>query len=219
MLMVTTTEGMFYWVHSNTTNLWPAVTFDLVLVVGTSGLQEGFVDTTTSSNNTHGSSTSAVKNFLGSGWKLDSGLSGVGVVRDNDGGVTGGLGELSSVTVFHFNATAGGTFWHLSDWENVSDVEGSFTATVDSLSSGGSFSGNKQFSVLSEFVRILELDLGEGSTSAWIVEDVLNDTFNETMSFSIVHGPVLCWAFTGSLDGLENTAGTFTTGSDDTSHL
>ena len=45
MLMVTTTMGMLNGVHSNTTNLGPGVTLDLVFVVGTSGLKHGLVDT------------------------------------------------------------------------------------------------------------------------------------------------------------------------------
>lgn len=40
------------YVHSHTTDTWPAVPLGLVFVVGTTGLQDGFVDTTTTSNNT-----------------------------------------------------------------------------------------------------------------------------------------------------------------------
>ena len=46
MLMVTTTVGMLDGIHSHTANLGPAVTLDLELVVGASGLQHGLVDTT-----------------------------------------------------------------------------------------------------------------------------------------------------------------------------
>lgn len=81
MLMVTTTEGMlnrlekekahirfittesdseihklqknkFAYIHSHTTDTRPAVPLGLVLVVCTSCLQDGFVNTTTTSNNT-----------------------------------------------------------------------------------------------------------------------------------------------------------------------
>lgn len=43
---------MFTYVHSHTTDTWPAVPLGLVLVVGTTGLQDGLVNTSTSSNNT-----------------------------------------------------------------------------------------------------------------------------------------------------------------------
>lgn len=42
----------FTYVHSHTTDTWPAVPLGLVLVVGTASLQDGLVDTTTSSNHT-----------------------------------------------------------------------------------------------------------------------------------------------------------------------
>jgi hypothetical protein len=50
--MVTTTMGMLYWVHGNTTHLRPAVALDLVLVVGATCLQNGLVNTTTPRDNT-----------------------------------------------------------------------------------------------------------------------------------------------------------------------
>merc|ERR1739840_44487 len=45
--MVTTTVGMLHGVHGNTTNLGPAV--PLVFVVSTTSLQDGLVDTSTTS--------------------------------------------------------------------------------------------------------------------------------------------------------------------------
>lgn len=43
---------LFTYVHSHTTDTWPAVPLGLVLVVGTTGLQDRFVNTTTSCNHT-----------------------------------------------------------------------------------------------------------------------------------------------------------------------
>merc|ERR1719481_2141238 len=43
MLVVTTTVGVFNWVHRNTTDLRPAVSLDLVLMVGSTSLQHRFV--------------------------------------------------------------------------------------------------------------------------------------------------------------------------------
>jgi hypothetical protein len=52
MLMVTTTEGMVNWIHTYGAYAWPAVSLGLVLPVGSSSLQDWFIDTTTASNNT-----------------------------------------------------------------------------------------------------------------------------------------------------------------------
>merc|ERR1719259_380839 len=113
----------------------------------------------------------------------------------------------------------GGTFWHISDWEHIANVEGSLVTAVDRLSSGCTFGSDEGLGVLAVFVWVLEGNTDEWSTSAWIVDDVLYDTLDKSMSFSKVHCPVFGWALAGACAGLEDTASTFTTGSDDTSHL
>jgi hypothetical protein len=52
VLVVTTTVRVIDGVHGNTTSLGPAVTLDLVLVVGVTGLEERLVNATTTGNNT-----------------------------------------------------------------------------------------------------------------------------------------------------------------------
>ena len=68
--MVTTTEGMLDGVHGNTTDLWPAVSLDLVLVVSATGLQQWLVDTSTTGNDTNGTTAAGVEDLLGAGWEL-----------------------------------------------------------------------------------------------------------------------------------------------------
>ena len=53
VLMVTTTVGMLYWVHTHSSHLRPAVTLDLVLVIGSTGLQQRLVNTSTTGNDTY----------------------------------------------------------------------------------------------------------------------------------------------------------------------
>lgn len=43
---------MFTYVHGHTTDTWPAVPLGLVLVVGTASLQDGLINTATTSNHT-----------------------------------------------------------------------------------------------------------------------------------------------------------------------
>ena len=65
----------------------------------------------------------------------------------------------------------------------------------------------------------MERDFGEGGSSAGVVDDVLDDTFDEAVSFGEVHASVLGRSLAGARDRFEDAAGTFTTGSDDASHL
>lgn len=153
-LMVTTTEGMLDGVHSNTTNLRPAVTLNLVLVVGSASLEERLVDTSTTGDDTDGSSASGVEDLLGARWKLDSGLASVGVVGDDDTGVSGALGEDTSVTDLGFDTAACSTFGHVADGHDVADVELGLLSGVDELAGGGTFGSNEELVVLTKKKRL-----------------------------------------------------------------
>ena len=71
---------------------------------------------------------------------------------NDDSGVSGGLGELSAVSIFHLDAAAGSSFGHVSDWKNVSDVKSGLFTTIDSLTRGGTFSSNEKLLVLSKYL-------------------------------------------------------------------
>ena len=64
MLMVTTTVNVINRIHSHTTSAWPRVPLDTVFVESPSCLQDGLVDTSTTSNNTNHSSSRAGHNLL-----------------------------------------------------------------------------------------------------------------------------------------------------------
>jgi hypothetical protein len=86
VLMVTTTEGMLHRVEGNTTHNRPLVPLGLVLVEGVTGLKHRLVDTSTTSNNADHSTASVGNSLARTGGKLDTGLSGVGVLC-HDGAV------------------------------------------------------------------------------------------------------------------------------------
>ena len=82
MLVITTTVRMLHRVHCHTTDLGPAVTFDLVFVISTASFQQGLVDTTTSGDDSDDCTSFRVQNFLGARWQLDPGFASVWIVRD-----------------------------------------------------------------------------------------------------------------------------------------
>ena len=123
VLMVTTTVGMFNWIHSNTTNLGPAVALRLVLVISTSSFQHRLVGTSTTSDHSDHGSVARGDDLLGSGWETDSGTSGIGVVSDNGGVVSGGTSETSAVSSLLFQVANSGTFGQFTNRQNVSDLD------------------------------------------------------------------------------------------------
>merc|ERR1719427_997876 len=70
MLMISTTVGMFNGIHTNSTYLRPAISLHLVLVVRSTRLQQRFVDTTSTRNDTHTGTVERGDDFLDTGGKF-----------------------------------------------------------------------------------------------------------------------------------------------------
>ncbi|CAD6208436.1 GSCOCG00003449001-RA-CDS [Cotesia congregata] len=157
VLMVTSSVRMLNWVHSNTTNLRPAVPLDLVLVVRTPGFQDRLVNTSTTSNDTNHSSVVGGNNFFCSRWKLYTSLFTVGVVGDDSGVVSGCTGKSATVSGLFFKITYYCSFGHSSDRHNVANLECGFFAAVYELPGVHAFGGNKQFFSCLKFVGISEV--------------------------------------------------------------
>merc|ERR1719481_337158 len=85
MLMVTTTMRMLHRVHSHTTNFRPAVPLCLVLKICTPSFQQGLVNTTSTSNDSHNSPVCRGHSLLGSRRKFDPSLLGILIVGNNCG--------------------------------------------------------------------------------------------------------------------------------------
>jgi len=186
MLMVTTTVGMLDGVLGDTSHLWPAVSLHAELVVGSAGLEHGLVDSSATGDEAkHGSVSAGVK-LLDARRKLDSGLASVGVVGDDGAVATTGLGDLATVTRFLLEGADNGTLWHLADWHDVTDVELSLLTGVDELAGADALGSDHGLGDLSVLVWVLELDLGEWGTPAWVVDDVLHETLDESLSLGIV---------------------------------
>jgi len=65
VLMVTTTVGVIHGIHRHTTHARPLVAPGLVLVVGTSGLQQGLLNTSSSGNESHHGTAGGGDQLLG----------------------------------------------------------------------------------------------------------------------------------------------------------
>jgi len=218
MLMVTTTVWMLYRVLGDTSHLWPAVSLHAELVVGSAGLEHWLVDSSTASDEAKHSSVSAAVELLDTGWELDSSLAGVGVVGDNGAVATGSLGNLASVTGFLLERADNGTFWHLSDWHDVTDVELSLLTGVDELAGANALWAHHGLGDLSVLVWVLELDLGEWSTPAWVVYDVLDETLDEALSLGVVERSELGGSLSALRPAGKDGASTLTLALDHSSH-
>jgi len=175
--MVTTTVRMVYGVHGNTTSSGPAVTLSLVLVEGTTSLEQRLVNTTTTSDDTDGSTGTGGNNLLGTGGELDAGLT-VLTVTDDGSVVTRCTGKSTTVTSVFLNVADNGTFGHGRKGKNVANGEGSLLSAVDELASVHTLSGDEGLGTKAVLVLVTEDNLGERSTTTRVMDDFLDDAAN-----------------------------------------
>merc|ERR1712168_1442694 len=94
--------------------------------------------------------------------------------------------QLSTVTGFLFHIADDCPFRHNAHREDVSDLKGGFLSTVDELSRVHTFSGDEEFLAKFELVRVTERNNSKRSTSARIMDDIFDHSFNVTISLSII---------------------------------
>lgn len=155
--------------------------------------QERLVCTATTGNNSNHSSDSAADDLFGATGHLDACLALLGVVSDDSNVVSRRPAERTSVADLLLHVGHNGTFGHGAEREDVADVEGSVLARVDELAGVHAFVGDEGLGDLLVLVWMAERDLGQGSASAAIVDNLLHDTANVAMAFSVVEGSELGW--------------------------
>ena len=137
-------------VHGNTTSPGPAVALgsELItvsicspatvadiayLVLGTRGLEEGLVGTSTTSDDTNHTTAGRRKDLLGAGGELDTGLALIGVVANDGNVVTGGTAERTTVTGLVLDVGEDGTLRDGVEGQDVADGESGVLSGVDEL--------------------------------------------------------------------------------------
>lgn len=178
-------------VHGNTTSLGPRVALDSELVLGTTGLEQRLVGTATTGDDTNHTAGGVLDDLLGTGGELDTGLAILGVVANDGNVVTGGTAKRTTVTGLLLDVGDDGTLGHGTQGKNVADSQGSVLTGVDELAGVHALVGDEGLGDHLELVGVAELDLGEGSTTAGIVDDLLDDTTGVTVSLSVVESPEL----------------------------
>lgn len=207
MLVVTSSVRMVDGVHTNTLHLREDLLESGILVEQQTGLQDGLVVAAASSNNSDCGSAATENGLTSSGGQSDTGLLTIFRVTD-DGGISAGRArEGSLVAGLSFDVADGCSFGDFADGEDVSNGDGGLFAAEDVLTSVGSLSGEEVLVLISVFVWIAELNLGEGSATSGIVDNALDDAPNVAVPFGVVERAVVGSSNPPRLVGLEDTLG------------
>lgn len=210
MLVVTTTVRMLYRVHGDTSNLRPAVTLDLVLVVGGTGLQHRLLGTTSSGNLSDHGSAAAWNKLLASAWELHSGDSRVWVLGDDDSKGSRGSGDGRPVSGVSLDVGDDGSLRHGADVEDVSDGQGGLLSGVDEHTGVHALHGAHGFLLVLVPDWVSEGHSSQRGTSTRVVNDLLDATLDVSIPLAKVETTELGSALAGSGDGLENAPVTLT---------
>ena len=154
-------------------------------------LKQRLVCSTTTSDDTDHTTDAGLDDLLGARGELDTGLALVGVVANDGNVVTGGTAKSTTVAHLLLDVGDNGTLGAGSEREDVANGEGSVLAGVDELAGVHALVGDEGLGVELEAVRVTEDDLGEGSTTAGVVDDLLHDTANIAVSLSEVESAEL----------------------------
>jgi len=218
VLVVTTTEGMLHGVLRNTTNLGPGVALDRVLVIRTSSLQEGLVQTPSTGNHADLGTDIGWDRLLSTGWEAEACGALVLVMGDDDSEAARSAGEGPPITDPSLDIAYNGTLGNLAQGQDVANVQSGLLTAVDKHAGVHAFGGNHELHITFEFVGVQELDLGHRGTSPRVVEDFLDHAADVTAALGVIDCTELDGSFTCPIVGLEDRGLTLSLGLDVLSH-
>lgn len=125
-------------------------------------------------------------------------------MSNNGNVVSGSASKSTTVTDLLLDVGDDGTLRDLADWEDVSDGQSSVLASVDELAGVHALVGNEGLGVELESVWVAEDNLCERRTTSGVVDDILHNAANVTMTLSIVEVSELSWRLVESRVGRES---------------
>ena len=219
VLVVATTVGVINRVHCDTTNLGPLVTLGPVLVAGTAGLGDGLVHTASTGDDAdHGTAVRA-HGLARAGRELDTGHVLISDMRNDGDVIPRSTGKLAAVAGLALQVANDGTFGHGADGKNVANAELSLLTAVNVLAGVHTLGSNEQLLVSAVVVSIAELHLAKRGTTAGIVNNVVDDTLDVSVTLGEVDGAKLCGSLAVVGVSSEDGATTLTLCADDATHF
>merc|ERR1719489_282170 len=184
--MVTTTVRMLDGVHGHTTNLRPRVPLSLVFEVGSAGLQQRLVDSSSTGDDADHRAVAGRNRLLRSRWQFHFRPSHIRVVGDDGGVVAGSSGQFAAISQLLLQLANDGSLRHGADGHHVADGQRRLLAAVDELARVHALHGDERLLALLEFVWISKLDDGQRCAASGVVNDVFDDAFDVAVAFGVV---------------------------------
>merc|ERR1711931_359273 len=192
--MVTTTVRMLDGIHGHTTNLRPGVPLSLVLEVGSAGLQQRLVDSSSTGDDADHRAVAGRNRLLRSRRQFHFRLVVIRVV-DDGGVVSGSSGQLAAISQLLLQLANDSSLGHGADGHHVADGQRRLLAAIDELTRVHALDGDERLLALLKFVGISKLDDGQRRAASGVVNDVFDDAFDVAVAFCVVGGAEASGAF------------------------
>lgn len=158
-------------------------------------------------------------NLLGTRRQLDAGLALIGVVTNNGDVVAGGTAQSATVANLALDVRDDGTLRHRAQRQDVADGQSSILAGVDELAGVHALVGDEGLGVQLEAVGVTEDDLGEGSATTSVVDNLLHNATGVAMTLGVVESSELGGGLVEASDRVEDGGATLPLVSNNATHL
>jgi len=219
VLVVSTTVRMLYWVHCDTTDLGPVVTFHSEFVEVVTSLKHRLISTTSTGNNSYYASSRRHHRLLVTAREPDAALSSIVRVTDENARGTTRATEGASVSNLLLHHGHDRTLGALVQGNNVTHGKLGACAGIDKLPGVASFNGGDEGFANPVTVRVSKRDTGERCSTTGIVDNFLNQTFNVLVTFNVVHGPEPGGTFSVFCHSFKDASGTLTLPTNNSTHV
>jgi len=138
----------------------------------------------------------------------------------DDGGVVArGSSEFTAVSQLLLELADDGSLGHGADGHHVSDRQSRLLTAVDELTRVHALDGDERLLALLELVGISELNNGQRGSTAGVVDDVLHDSLDVSVTLRIIDSPQSGGALTMLIVGRKDRPGSLTLRTNDSTHL
>merc|ERR1719215_170071 len=191
VLVVASSVRVLHRIHRGAANLRPAIPLHSVLVEVVARLEHRLVHTTSASRDTDHCAASGGHRLPGTRRQADARLLAVVRMAHNHAIAARGTREAAAIRSLLLAHRDHGTFGHLVKGQHVADRQLGFGAGVNKLARVETLYSNPALLLQLVTVGVMEDNLRHWCAAPWIVDDLLDQTLDESGALGIVHGPKL----------------------------
>lgn len=204
MLVISSSVRVFNWILRHTSDTRPRLVLDLVLVVGSSCLQQWLINTASSSDHPNDSTAMGVQSLSGTRWVSNTGLLTILGMSNDHTAASGCPGNLTTIHRMSLNSGNDSSFRTRSEGEQITRHQCSRLSGLDVHTGVQTLYADPSVLQETELVPVPEHNLAHRGATARLVEDLLDNSSNLVMPLREIEWTELGWSLLVSVSVLES---------------